>query len=91
MSLGRESGEDVSGLGESAESGGDHEVERLLGAVTDETHPEPPPDLIHRTLGRIRRLILFGDLLRLATLEGLWGRSSPREADAESADQRHNS
>ena len=91
MSLRRETGGNASGDGEQAASHANHDVERLLRVATDETLPEPSPDLIHRTIARVRRLILFGDLLRLATLEGLWRRSSKRKDDAESANQRHNS
>jgi len=90
MPLGGESGANASGSGGRRASGGDDDVEQLLRAATDEKLPEPSPDLIHRTIGRVRHLILLGDLLRLATLEGLWGRFSKQDADAESADQRHN-
>jgi hypothetical protein len=90
MPLGGESEGNASRGGRRRTAAGDDDVEQLLRAATDEELPEPSTDLIHRTIGRVRRLILLGDLLRLATLEGLWGHFSKQDADAESSDQRHN-
>lgn len=59
------------------EEGGEPEdlgesIETLLGVVADEPIPEAAPDLVSRTLRRVRGLVVIRDLLAFATLESIW-------------------
>lgn len=63
------------------------EVEALLGVLADEPAPGPAPDLVSRTLRRVRGMLLLRDLVGFATVEALWeslirrGRASQRRED----------
>jgi hypothetical protein len=67
------------------------EIGRLLRVATAEDAPEASPDLIQRTIGRVRRLILFGELVRFVALEALWGDHGLRQVEAESLGERERS
>jgi len=58
------------------------------GQEIEAARPIPPhsPDLIGRTLRRVRNWTLVGDLLRFATLEGLW-KSRQSDEGNHSADE----
>jgi len=62
----------------------EREVARLLQWATSESTPEPPADLVQRSLRAVRGLILRGDLVRFATFEALWQRF-PRSRSASEA------
>jgi len=57
------------------------EIEALLRAEAARPIPPPSPDLIGRTLRRVRNWTLVGDLLRFATFEGLWKSMHPDQGN----------
>ena len=65
-----------------------HDVAQLLRMETAEEIPPPSPDLIARTIGRVRNWILLGDLLRLATLGGFWKSDHADDSDAQTGRSR---
>ena len=67
------------------------ELESLLEREGHAPVPEPGPDLVSRTLRRIHHWVLVGDLLRLATFEGLWKKRHRREGDAPDRKERQDS
>lgn len=96
MSGGGESGSEVSKGRAPGTSAGTEEtdtrlaqVARWLRATMDEPAPPPNPDLIERTLMRVQRLILLGDLLRFGTLEAFWRRRATGCGDAGTEKERH--
>lgn len=66
-------------------------VDRILRQTAEEPVPPPSPDLIARTLRKVRALILAGDLLRFVTLEALWKSKDGRDDDAAQPQERQDS
>jgi len=67
------------------------DIEELLRREGRRPIPEPRPDLVHRTLERVRGWILLHDVVRLLTLEGFWRSSNRADGDARTAEERQNS
>ena len=64
------------------------DIESLLHQEGRKAVPQPRPDLARRTIERIRHWVVVGDLLRLATLEGVWDKLRHRGEDAQSSNER---
>ncbi len=61
----------------------ERQIEDLLRRGTAGLAPLPASDLVARTIRRVRTRILVGDLLRLATFEGLWTSRERADDDAQ--------
>ena len=58
------------------------EIERLLSGEVGRPVPPPSPDLIPRTIRRVRDWILVGDLLRLITFDYFWNSTNGDDGSA---------
>lgn len=68
--------------------GGDPVIESVLREGAMEPIPAPRPDLAERVVRRVHGVIVLWDLVRLATLEALWGDPESGEHDAQAAEER---
>ena len=64
------------------------EIDRLLEQEAARDLPPPTADLVPRTIRRVRNWILVGDLLRLLTLEALWGSMNGDDGGASERQER---
>lgn len=67
------------------------DLEEILQQEAEAPIPPPRPDLPNLAIRKVRGWILLTDLVRWATLEGLWASLSRNSADARGGEERQDS